>query len=679
MFHFCRLSVRSSLSVLLLALISSWLKNDHIGYCYADDSAATVLTASVGESVILDCVIDFPNEYIVPHVLEWRKDGEVLFSWADGETKYGENYLNRVSLLPEKLAWERGQGSINLTSIRESDQGWYECKVYFPNRTPPSKLNGTWFRLDVEGGNLLAIPPTNETVMEGEPVKLRCVSKSSDATVTWYKNHEPVNSIDEMKDRVRLSPEGSLNIVPTDMKDTGYYHCEVSNSEDEKQSAGAYLNIQYKAKVVYSPKQVFLPYGRPGTLECYFKANPEITKIRWEKDGFLFDAYNVPGVFARRNGTLYFSKVDESHTGEYTCTPYNELGTQGPSNRMHVVVQRPPIFTITPHVLYIRKTGESVVMACDAIDGESAIRPTISWFKRDGTVIPQERSSIDGGNLTIGDIQEDDRGVYQCIASNEAATISSEAELIIENTSRNAPYNVSANVTQTSIIVRWSPGYYRPKLEYSIWYREIDTPEWRTIKVNSKESTEGVISNLSPSKEYEVMILAQDQHGDGMFSKAVQIRTEGLDEKKADDMNEEFRSPVGMYQQIGPPYDLFVQVTPIGFKVNWKPPKHGEEMLKYYTLVWYDQSNEEMVGNARTVDSSYTVKNLDEERTYTMQVFAMSTNDYEASSMKYIYHVPSFHKTGAIFVGAASGVLLVTMFVAVAWYVKKKNGKSLFN
>lgn len=75
----------------------------------------------------------------------------MLFSWADGETKYGENYLNRVSLLPEKLAWERGQGSINLTSIRESDQGWYECKVYFPNRTPPSKLNGTWFRLDVEG------------------------------------------------------------------------------------------------------------------------------------------------------------------------------------------------------------------------------------------------------------------------------------------------------------------------------------------------------------------------------------------------------------------------------------------------------------------------------------------------------------------------------------------------
>lgn len=64
-----------------------------------------------------------------------------------------------------------------------------------------------------------------------------------------------------------------------------------------------------KAKVVYAPKRVYLPYGKPGILECFYKANPEITKIRWEKDGFLFDAYNVPGVFSRKNGSLYFSKV----------------------------------------------------------------------------------------------------------------------------------------------------------------------------------------------------------------------------------------------------------------------------------------------------------------------------------------------------------------------------------
>lgn len=44
-----------------------------------------------------------------------------------------------------------GVASLNLTDIRESDQGWYECKVVFLNRSPNSNKNGTWFHLDVHG------------------------------------------------------------------------------------------------------------------------------------------------------------------------------------------------------------------------------------------------------------------------------------------------------------------------------------------------------------------------------------------------------------------------------------------------------------------------------------------------------------------------------------------------
>lgn len=57
--------------------------------------------------------------------------------------------------------------------------------------------------------------------------------------------------------------------------------------------------------------EVYLPYGRSGILDCHFLSNPPLTNIRWEKDGFLFDPYNVPGVFYRKNGSLYFTKVLE--------------------------------------------------------------------------------------------------------------------------------------------------------------------------------------------------------------------------------------------------------------------------------------------------------------------------------------------------------------------------------
>jgi hypothetical protein len=55
--------------------------------------------------------------------------------------------------------------------------------------------------------------------------------------------------------------------------------------------------------------EVYLPYGRSGILDCHFLSNPPLTNIRWEKDGFLFDPYNVPGVIYRKNGSLYFTKV----------------------------------------------------------------------------------------------------------------------------------------------------------------------------------------------------------------------------------------------------------------------------------------------------------------------------------------------------------------------------------
>lgn len=52
-----------------------------------------------------------------------------------------------------------------------------------------------------------------------------------------------------------------------------------------------------KAKVIYAPTEIYLPYGRPATLDCHFRSNPPLTNLRWEKDGFLFDPYNVQVTF----------------------------------------------------------------------------------------------------------------------------------------------------------------------------------------------------------------------------------------------------------------------------------------------------------------------------------------------------------------------------------------------
>lgn len=132
----------------------------------------------------------------------------------------------------------------------------------------------------------------------------------------WYKDGVALTDMHDLVQRSLMGPDGSLSIDPTMMSDLGEYVCIVKNSEGEEQSARAYLNIQCKlsirsihftksliclffnsskdkAKVIYAPQEVYLPYGQPAILDCHFRSNPPLTNLRWEKDGFLFDPYNV--------------------------------------------------------------------------------------------------------------------------------------------------------------------------------------------------------------------------------------------------------------------------------------------------------------------------------------------------------------------------------------------------
>lgn len=96
------------------------------------------------------------------------------------------------------------------------------------------------------GGNLLAVPPMNQTIMEGEPVQLTCVTKEEDVTVTWMKDGVALSELAELNERSKIESEGSLSITATNMADLGLFTCEVLNKKGEKQTASAFLNVQCK-------------------------------------------------------------------------------------------------------------------------------------------------------------------------------------------------------------------------------------------------------------------------------------------------------------------------------------------------------------------------------------------------------------------------------------------------
>lgn len=74
-----------------------------------------------------------------------------IFTYNKGVMSSNEPYVGRLNMV--ELPHARYDiVSVNLTSIRESDNGWFQCKVTFPNRTPSRRnRNGTWFHLSVNG------------------------------------------------------------------------------------------------------------------------------------------------------------------------------------------------------------------------------------------------------------------------------------------------------------------------------------------------------------------------------------------------------------------------------------------------------------------------------------------------------------------------------------------------
>ncbi|XP_034950856.1 protein turtle isoform X2 [Chelonus insularis] len=737
------------------------------GLCNHQD--AVHITAILGESVVFNCHVEFPGEHPVPYVLQWEKKGQEIpiYIWYESyPTHSGEGYEGRVSRVNPNSHY--GIASLNLTNIQENDQGWYECKVVFLNRSPNSPKNGTWFHLDVHapprftmtpeemiyvnlgdaiilncqaegtptpeivwykdanpvttsstigifnegtelriasiknedigdytciarngegqishsarvviaGGAIITIPPTNQTKLEGEKVQFPCEAKAlpGNVTVRWFREGAPVTEVSELETRVSIRKDGSLVINPVSADDSGFYLCEVTNGIGEPQSATAYLNVEYPAKVTFTPTVQFLPFRLAGVVQCYIKANPPLQYVTWTKDKRLLEPYQTKDIVIMNNGSLLFTRVNENHQGKYTCTPYNAHGTQGGSGHMEVLVRNPPVFTIEPEPMYQRKVGETVEMSCDAQEAEGTEKPTIQWQRGNGAPLERNRAKIVGGNLTIEGLRRGDFGHYQCVASNEVATIVSSTQLIVEGSQPHAPYNVTGTPSQFSVTLHWLPGYSGGpdyKQDYTIWYREAGTQTWKTpIPVTPSGSTSVTINSLSPGTLYEFQVVGKNAISDNMTSKITAIRTldVGIAPPATTPINSGgITSDQNAGPRPGPPRNLTITEISNGFLITWQHPLEKSHLVQYYNIKyktdthWKDLNR----GKIRPEETSYLVKNLVGGRTYYFKVFAHSaTTHSETEQVK--FPVPARVKHKAITAGVVGGILFFIVAIILS-------------
>ncbi|XP_074178208.1 protein turtle homolog A isoform X8 [Rhinolophus sinicus] len=475
-------------------------------------------------------------------------------------------------------------GTLWIRQVERGSSGIYTCQA---SSTEGSATHAT--QLLVLGPPVIMVPPKNSTVNASQDISLACRAEAYPANLTysWFQDslnvfHIRWGSGGRLQSRVQILVDGSLWLQSAQPDDAGRYTCVPSNGLLHPPSASAYLTVLYPAQVTAMPPETPLPIGMRGVIRCPVRANPPLLFVSWTKDGNALQLDKFPGWSQGPEGSLVIALGNEDALGEYSCTPYNSLGTAGPSPVTRVLLKAPPAFLERPKEEYFQEVGRELLIPCSA-RGDPP--PTVSWAKVGHGL--QSQAQVDSNSsLILRPLTKEAHGRWECTASNAVAQVATSTNVYVLGTSPHVVTNVSVVPLPKSANVSWEPGFDGGYLQrFSIWYTPLAKRpdrahhDWVSLAV-PMGAAHLLVPGLQPHTQYQFSVLAQNKLGSGPFSKIVLSVPEGLPTTPAVP-----RLPLTeMPLPLSSPRGLVAVRTPRGILLHWDPPELVPKKLDGYIL-----------------------------------------------------------------------------------------------
>ncbi|XP_060843865.1 contactin [Rhopalosiphum padi] len=276
-------------------------------------------------------------------------------------------------------------------------------------------------------------------------VALSCVAGGYPTpTYEWFKedydNQDQLLStkIDPLSNKRFTLSGGTLIIyAPKRDEDKGRYHCKASNmfgsviSESIQLSFGFIGEFNLQRPLERGNKN----WGK--TIFCdppqYF---PEV-RYFWVRESFPNLVQEDRRVFVSYDGFLYFSALEESDAGNYSCNVQSEVsntGKNGPLFQLHVVTHSDYQQLILPNNFpkafpEAPIAGQEVRLECVAF---AYPVPSYNWTRK-GSPLPKG-SYLTSYNrvLIIPEVQVEDQGEYNCHVFNDRDSKEKSVTLTIQ-------------------------------------------------------------------------------------------------------------------------------------------------------------------------------------------------------------------------------------------------------
>ncbi|KAM7412144.1 hypothetical protein PAMA_021886 [Pampus argenteus] len=220
-------------------------------------------------------------------------------------------------------------------------------------------------------------------------------------------------------------------------EDVGIYQCLASNSFGTIVSREASLHIAYLENFKTQRRSpVRVREGQGVVLLCGPPSHSGELTFTWIFNEYpSFVIQNTRRFVSQKTGNLYIAKVEPSDVGNYTCVVTNTVtksSVQGPPTPLVLRVDgvmgeyEPKIEVQFPEVVPVAKSS-TVKLECFALGNPV---PTISWRRVDGASFGRKVDiNKASGVLEIPYFQQEDAGIYECVAENSRGRNSVKGKL----------------------------------------------------------------------------------------------------------------------------------------------------------------------------------------------------------------------------------------------------------
>uniref|UniRef100_A0A7N8Y822 Contactin 3a, tandem duplicate 1 n=1 Tax=Mastacembelus armatus TaxID=205130 RepID=A0A7N8Y822_9TELE len=302
-------------------------------------------------------------------------------------------------------------------------------------------------------------------------------------------------------------------------EDVGIYQCLASNSFGTIVSREASLHIAYLENFKTQRRSpVRVREGQGVVLLCGPPPHTGELTFTWIFNEYpSFVVQDSRRFVSQKTGNLYIAKVEPSDVGNYTCVVTNTVtksSVQGPPTPLVLRVDgvmgeyEPKIEVQFPEVVPVAKSS-TIKLECFALGNPV---PTISWRRVDGASFGRKVDiNKASGVLEIPYFQQEDAGIYECVAENSRGRNSVKGKLSFYAAPHLTEKPQDIQMTIDDTLVWECKASAKPKPSYR-WLKNgepLDPMEDR-VQANNGVLT---ISSLSLADIGMYQCVAENKHG----------------------------------------------------------------------------------------------------------------------------------------------------------------------